>query len=123
KYSRSELSVLPVVFEQHRTDYGAAGQLCNSLSKIRHKPDVNIINLTPENYPRYMNKDSKNIAYTTFETDRIPDLWVDRCNQMDAVFVTSQWCKEVFESSGVKVPVFNVPPGIDVSEYSSYLSP
>lgn len=122
-YTDNKISVEPVSFESHRTDYGPAGQLCHKLSKLQEQPDYKIINLTPEHYPRYLDKKAKNIGYTTFETDRIPDFWVRECNKLDAVFTTSSWCRDVFIDSGIKVPVFNVPPGIDVKEYSEYKSP
>jgi glycosyltransferase involved in cell wall biosynthesis len=42
------------------------------------------------------------IARTMFETDRIPDGWVDRCNAMDEVWVPSTFNMETFARAGVQ---------------------
>lgn len=113
------LAVEPVSFEKGRTDHGYAGEVCKKLSNIKHfNEDIRVINTTPEFYSK-LKGPKKNIAYTTFETNRIPNLWVQEINKcMDAVFVTTSWCKEVFTESGVKKPVFSVPPGIFPEDYS-----
>lgn len=64
------------------------------------------------------------IGYSMWETSRIPDSdehpfgdWVAPSNEMDALFVPSQHSKQVFEESGVKVPIAVVPYGIDTDEW------
>jgi glycosyltransferase involved in cell wall biosynthesis len=42
------------------------------------------------------------IARTMFETDRIPDGWVERCNAMDEVWVPSSFNMETFARAGVQ---------------------
>ncbi|OPA80191.1 glycosyl transferase family 1 [Paenibacillus selenitireducens] len=61
----------------------------------------------------------KNVGVTLFETDRIPTSWVALCNQMDEIWVPSQFNYKTFSQSGVlpnKLKV--VPYGIDVSVYN-----
>lgn len=53
------------------------------------------------------------ILYTTFESEILPTGWVDRANEFDAVWVTSQWCRDVFIANGVRVPVHVIPHGIE----------
>ena len=58
------------------------------------------------------------VGLTMFETDRIPADWAAECNSMDEVWVPSDWNREVFAESGVrleKLRVFN--PGIDVEPF------
>lgn len=119
-----DLSLTVVSFENQRTDHGEAGALCNDLRFKKHKkPDFQIINTTPEFYDKLRKNNCPVIAYTTFETSRIPDLWVKELNKVDAVMTTSRWCKEVFEESGVEVPVFSVPPGLNPDDYQDYDQP
>lgn len=47
------------------------------------------------------------------ETDRIPDEWVERCNEFDLIIVPSRFCQRAFTTSGVTTPIGVVPHGID----------
>jgi glycosyltransferase involved in cell wall biosynthesis len=58
-----------------------------------------------------------------FETTRIPDIWVQQCNKMDAILVPCQWNKEVFENSGVKVPVRVATPALGETYYDKTQHP
>ncbi len=51
-----------------------------------------------------------NVARTMFETDRIPDDWVQMCNQMDQVWVPSQFNVETFSRSGVDADKLHAVP-------------
>ena len=49
------------------------------------------------------------VAYTTWETDRLPSAWPAILNRFDKVLVPSQFNAEVFASSGVRRPIEVVP--------------
>eukprot|EP01101_Sappina_pedata_P013278 TRINITY_DN954_c0_g1_i3.p1 TRINITY_DN954_c0_g1~~TRINITY_DN954_c0_g1_i3.p1 ORF type:complete len:210 (-),score=41.28 TRINITY_DN954_c0_g1_i3:404-1033(-) len=50
-----------------------------------------------------------------FETDRIPDGWVSRCNSMDEVWVPTQFHYGTFSNSGVNVSkLVVIPEPVDV---------
>jgi glycosyltransferase involved in cell wall biosynthesis len=51
------------------------------------------------------------IIYTMFESDKIPDDWVEHLEMANEVIVPSRWCQEVFAKAGIKTKV--VPLGID----------
>lgn len=51
------------------------------------------------------------IIYTMFESDKIPDDWIDYLQASDDVVVPSKWCADVFEKSGITAKV--VPLGYD----------
>lgn len=57
----------------------------------------------------------KNSAYcigrTMYETDRIPLSWVDKCNQMDEIWVPSKFNISTFSKSGVDKSKLVVIPG------------
>jgi glycosyltransferase involved in cell wall biosynthesis len=53
------------------------------------------------------------IIYTMFESDKIPDDWIDYLEAADKVLVPSKWCQQIFAKSGIKSDV--VPLGYDDS--------
>jgi len=55
----------------------------------------------------------KIIINTVWETTRIPKRWVRPINQADAVCVPSIQNKQAMRNSGIRVPVFIVPHGVD----------
>jgi glycosyltransferase involved in cell wall biosynthesis len=58
------------------------------------------------------------ISITMFESTELPEGWVEALNTTKAVIVPSHWCKEVFTSEGVKVPIHVIPLGIsDAYQY------
>ncbi len=67
--------------------------------------------IATEYQDRYEQK--KAFGYTMLETDKIPYLWVQKCNKMDGVFVPSHFNLGSFMKSGVTKPIRTVPLGID----------
>jgi glycosyltransferase involved in cell wall biosynthesis len=53
------------------------------------------------------------VAYTAWETDRLPTPLVDHLSHHDLVLVPSRFNAEVFTRSGIEVPVVAVPHGVD----------
>ena len=53
------------------------------------------------------------IGFTMLETTEIPKEWVRQANMMDEVWVPSTFNVETFRNSGVKVPIYVVPLGIN----------
>ncbi len=59
-----------------------------------------------------------NIGRTMFETDRIPDDWVEQCRLMDEIWVPSRFNMETFNRSGVPHDKLRVVPGgVDIDAY------
>jgi glycosyltransferase involved in cell wall biosynthesis/2-polyprenyl-3-methyl-5-hydroxy-6-metoxy-1,4-benzoquinol methylase len=69
---------------------------------ISHNPGNGLIRLDDADYC---------IGRTMFETDRIPADWVTNCNQMDEVWVPSQFNAETFAACGVERDKLVVMPG------------
>ena len=62
------------------------------------------------------NKDKKNIVYfLAMEGSKLPREWTDAINESKPklVITPSTFCKEMFEDSGVKVPIKVIPHGVD----------
>jgi glycosyltransferase involved in cell wall biosynthesis len=60
------------------------------------------------------------IAYSMFESDLIPGIWVDILNKYyDMVVVPDPYLVGVYKSSGVKIPIFIIPLGITIENLLS----
>ena len=58
------------------------------------------------------------IGFTMLEVDGVPAEWVRQSNLMDEIWVPSEFNKQTFRRSGVKVPIFVIPLGIDPDYFS-----
>lgn len=116
-----DVSVLEIALQNSDADFGPLGAQALSLLDRHHDAEVNIINMIPLLFERYMLPGAKNIGYTMFESDRLPDDWVERCNAMDAIWVPSDWVRDMFVASGVRVPVSVV--GVDAVAQPCALAP
>jgi len=88
-------------------------ELISILTESRNKPEGQIMFsfCIPPMYNIVPGK--INMAFTTWETDKLPGDWVQQINKLHAVFVPSDIVRQVFVESGVKVPVFVMPYPID----------
>ncbi|RUT33795.1 glycosyltransferase [Paenibacillus zeisoli] len=57
------------------------------------------------------------ILNTVWETTRIPAHWLPNINKFDAICVPSRHNKQALRNSGVRVPIFIVPHGVNAREY------
>ncbi len=58
------------------------------------------------------------ILNTVWETTKIPNRWLPNINKFDAVCVPSIQNKHAMRDSGVKVPIFVVPHGVDTKRFT-----
>ena len=58
------------------------------------------------------------IGFTMLETDRIPGEWVRQANQMDEVWVPSNFNAQTFQASGVSRPIHVIPLGVDPNYFN-----
>ena len=113
-----DISLEQISFEQSHTSHGKYGEACEKLlSKGVRQPDINIINMIPKVFQAHKKPGAMNIGFTMFEASKIPETWVQQCNQMDAILVPCQWNKRTFTDSGVTVPIAVAMPGIDPDLY------
>lgn len=64
------------------------------------------------------------IAFTMFETSKVPEGWVNCLNTLcDLVVVPSEFCKRTFIGSGVRKHIEVVPLGIDLNNYAEIKRP
>lgn len=113
----TDITVQPWNFENKSVDfYGEQGKLIESLKNKDIDYDVVVHHYVPNRPAPEAGK--FNVGYNTWETDSLPDNWVDKMNRsFDLVLVPSHFNKEVYRNSGVKVPVEVVPHCLDTSEF------
>lgn len=95
------------------TDFGWTGALCDNLRDRNIPYKIKIIHLTPDMYPRYMEKGVYHIGRLFWETDKLPKDWIEPCNKMGEIWASSEAMAELFRSSGIKVPIYWFPQAID----------
>lgn len=54
----------------------------------------------------------KKISLSMFESDRLPNDWIEPLNTCDACITTSTWLVDVYRNSGVTTPVYVFPLGV-----------
>ncbi|MGK7345103.1 MAG: glycosyltransferase [Candidatus Nitrospinota bacterium M3_3B_026] len=57
-----------------------------------------------------------NVALVAHEWSAYPGAWVERLNRFDEVWVTSDHVHDILLRSGLKAPVFKLPPALDIDE-------
>ena len=55
----------------------------------------------------------RHVGRTMFETDGLPNHWVEKCNLMDEIWVPTDFNLETFARAGVKTRLEKVPHGVD----------
>lgn len=64
-----------------------------------------------------------NIGRVMFESDGLPADWVAKCNEMDEVWVPTDFNLETFRQAGVTAQLFKVPGGIDTKRFRPGIKP
>lgn len=112
------VTINPISFEQTKPELGEDGDLLRALVNKDIEYNVQIIHTTPEFWSRYKDPTAVNVGYTIFETTKLHPAWPDYINNnVTKVLVGCEWNVEVFEKSGVIIPIGVVPHGIDMKDY------
>jgi glycosyltransferase involved in cell wall biosynthesis len=64
--------------------------------------------------PANMSKIAKVVVRTMFETDTTPEHWLDALNAADAVWVPTEFQRQIFLKDGVNSTIYVVPEPVDV---------
>ena len=74
------------------------------------EPDLVLLHLVPSEHNSHLPLDiAPTVAYTTWETDRLPPSFLPPLDATRSVLVPSSWNQDVFQASGVSSPVHVVP--------------
>lgn len=85
------------------------------LEKPYVKEKIGIIKTTPQLF--HMNTSEFRIGYTMVENTKIGPRWAELCNNMDAIFVPSNFLVDVFKEGGVTKPIKVVKQGINSESF------
>lgn len=127
--NKMDVQVQAIELDRAEISYGPKHKVCLDLAaRPRVKPDVNIIIMIPRLFKQFRVEGAKNIGFTMFESDGLPDGWKDDCNAMDGIIVPSRFNEESFRRAGVIVPIYVIPPSINediayVEKYDSQAQP
>jgi glycosyltransferase involved in cell wall biosynthesis len=93
---------------------GARGVGDTELDPICNRPldyDTVVVHTVPEYFPQWRDREAgkRLVGYTVWETDRLPAHWPPLLQQLDHLLVPTQWNRDVFARSGVRVPISVVP--------------
>lgn len=99
--------------------YGTAGfQLIRALQKAGHEvpfddeeAPIQISFCQPTHYK--FHDGQYKIGYTPWESTELPHGWLERMNDCDEIWATSDWVHDVYKKAGVTVPIQIVPHGLD----------
>lgn len=70
------------------------------------------------NVSREKKRHKRVILNSVWETTRIPDRWARAINRFDAVFVPSRQNIQAMRNSGVRVPMYIVPHGVNAATFN-----
>lgn len=77
-----------------------------------------IAGLNPYKYP------GRIVLNTMYESTKLPARWIDTINlTCDTIVVPSPWLVEVFQKSGIDIPVYMIQEGVDAKDFERVESP
>lgn len=104
-----------VTYSQEAADFGAIGKLVNQICETTGKYKIKIMHTTPDQFAKHMEKGVYHIAHFFWETDRVPQDFVDGLNLMDEIWTGSKANEEAIKNSGVVKPIFIFPQAIETT--------
>jgi len=105
---------LPLKFDKSTESKSHVDLVCKGLQvdKAQGSYDEVYFHCTPDLWPSYKNvysetvKDTKVIGVSVWETEKLPDSWVeDINNNVDILQVPSEYNKQIYQNSGITVPI------------------
>lgn len=106
-----------------KSTYGWVDNFTSSLKDRDILYKVKFLHVTPDLYPKYMEKGKYHIGHLFFETDQLPKSWVEPCNKMNEIWTASEQQAQMIKKSGVTVPIHSFPQPIDISKLGKFSSP
>ena len=115
------ITVSPVSFENTTPNLGEDGKILYDLQDKKIDYNIVITHLTAEWWEKHYEPDKTNIGYTVWETDKLHPDWPGWINKYDVAMVGSEWTVDVCKNSGVTIPVYAVPHGMDASRFDDII--
>jgi len=125
EYSDIDIKLKPVNWSNIKSELDEKEKhiLERLIENEEKKKYINLYNIFPSFFERN-EKAVYNIGRTLFETDRIPGDWVDKCNEMDEIWVPSDFNIDTFSKSGViREKLYKIPECLEPEKFDPGLAP
>lgn len=118
-YSKNYNSAKLYILDTHRQDVSGLGVVANQCRNLGEAIEDSravagkvLVAGRPDILYKLVRFENINYIWTTFESDRLPDHWVQAINtNFDRVFVPHRYIKQVFLNSGINRQIDIIPQG------------
>jgi len=93
------------------------------IKKEREKNAIQIFHSIPTLQKNIKNKNSRNIAFATFETFNPCDNWIPILNKNDGIITPSLFNYNIFAHARIKKPIFHIPHCLDFNAFNLDVKP
>ncbi len=118
-----DVNLIPIMPNQNNDRYGIEGRLATKLDNPNLNKDYpTLLFWYPNTYKQLLDpvpSGQPKIGYYIFEYTKMPPMYVEEINRLDAICTASKWGAEVLKNNGVTVPIHVVPGGVDHSVFNS----
>ena len=97
------------------TNFGTSGDIVEKLQGNDIDYKIKILHITADLYLKHLEQYKYHIGHLFWETDKLHPLWVWSANRLDEIWTGSEWNKEVFQKSGVKIPIYVFPQPVETN--------
>jgi len=105
------------------TNYGLEGDIVEHLQNRNLPYNIRIIHLTPDLIPIYKEPGMYTISRLAWETNKVPQEWVEPLNSCDEIWITAPSLKTVLRDSGVTTQCTVIPEAIATQPASESITP
>lgn len=104
-----------VTYSQESADFGSLGKLINQICETEGNYRIKILHTTPDQFQKHMEQGVYHIGHFFWETNRLPQDFVDGLNLMDEIWTGSEANQAAIKDSGVVKPVYIFPQAIETN--------
>lgn len=102
-----------VAYSKERADYGTLGPIVTKALQNNQHYKIKIMHTTPDEFERLREPGKYHIAHFFWETDKIPQVFVDGFQHVDEIWTGSEANKAAILKGGVDKPVHIIPQPIE----------
>lgn len=110
-----DLIVAAIHYTVDFSDFGEFGKKIGTMTRDHGDYKINLLHTTPDQFVQYAQKDKYNIGFCYWETDKLPDEFIEGLKHVQEIWTGSEENKRIIQASGVKKDVYVFPQAIDVT--------
>lgn len=104
-----------LTYTRDAADFGKIGELMTKLQQNRPAYGIKILHTTPNEFPRLIEKNKYTVGRFFWETDRVPEQFVEGLNAVDEIWTGSEANREAMIRSGVTKPIIIIPQATETN--------